>query len=241
MKSMRHFVRQQRGSVAIYAALTILPVLSLSAFQLEASRYQISQMRLHQAQATAVQAMAKEGWTATGTDKDALASEYVAQNLVAVLDPASGNDAQLNVQQDGDVISLAAQLPYVAVFKPVAQLIWPEVDQTLSAEMMFRPTETAFVMDASASMMSPQDAVAAVRDGMQAYLTEAFRNREASDDFWVSLVAYAGKVNIGWSAKDKLITPKSRQIPPQARLAAQDFGWLHSNDLLHPAGVEGLR
>jgi Flp pilus assembly protein TadG len=241
MKPVRHFLSQQRGSIAIYAALTVLPVLSVWAFQVEASRYQTRQMRLHQAQSMAVQAMAKEGWTATETEKDALANEYVAQNLATVLDPESGDDAQLTVQQDGDVLSLAAQLPYAAVLEPVAKLIWPEVDQTLSAEMVFRPTETAFVMDASASMAFPKDAVAAVREGMQGYISEAFRNRDASDDFWVSLVAYSGKVNIGWSAKDKLITPKSRKIPLQARLVAADYGWLHSDDLLHPAGTEGLR
>lgn len=239
MKRLRHFLRQQRGSVAVYSALTLLPVMGLWAFQLEASRYQTRQMRLHQAQAVAVQAITKEGWSVNVQAQQRLADHYVKHNLAAI--HGQSQAVTLSLLQTENQIQLTAVQAYQPVMTMLGGLLWPDVQQKLSAEWVLRPTETAVVLDSSASMYYANDAIKAVRDGVTSYIHEAFRHKETSADYWVSLISYAELVNIGWSAKNKLITPESRKIPPRAYAVSRDYGWLHSDDLLHPAGPEGIR
>ncbi|WP_432721414.1 hypothetical protein R0381_002469 [Jeongeupia wiesaeckerbachi] len=229
--------RAQHGGVAIWAAMTLLPVLAMWTFAFEAGRYQSIQMRLHQAQTGAALVLAKEGPRATENVLGEVADAYVEQNMQAIV--GDDVDVETGLLLSDDTVRLGARRPYAAWLN--SGPVWRDVDQSVVAERMFRPVEASLVLDSSASMMSPTDAVAAVREGVQAYIASAFRDREQSRDFTINLISYAGMVNIGWSAKDRLVTPASRRIPPHLKDVAVENGWWHGDDLLHRAGAEGLR
>ena len=232
-------LRDTRGSVMVMAALTTVPILGLWGFQSELARYQMRQMRLHQTQAMAVQAIAKEGPGVPDASLIALTHGFLARNLPPVGLPAEGAEVVLERSEDRE--SLRVSLPVEPLFAPIAGLEWPAHTLEVAAARTFRETEATFVMDSSASLNMYGDAVAQLRHGISDYLNEAFRNQEESRDYRVSLVSYAGMVNLGWSAKDKLVTPKSRRIPPQLETVARENGWWDDNDLLSDNGPESKR
>jgi Flp pilus assembly protein TadG len=208
---LKKFLQTRRGSMTIAGALCLAPIIAMSFASVQLTQRMGQQTRLHQAETSAVLALAKEGEDASPADRHSLAQAYLEQNLRA-LKASDENSFAFSIAAVDDEESLTTSL---AATPLVENLLGGMFDapvkesEPVKSERYYRPIEVAVVMDASSSMLGQRDMLVEMAEKVTRTL---YRNRDSADDVWLSLIAYSRFVNIGHEYAEKLITPESRML-----------------------------
>jgi Flp pilus assembly protein TadG len=242
---MANMIKDQRGSLAVSAALCLAPVITLVVAQVQITERLTKQTRLHQAQTSAVLAAAKEGEDASSATRNSLVSGWMEQNLLAVLRNTDNVDSVLTSNDDEE------ELVSTYYSKPLAEKLLDGVFDTpysdttpVRAERYYNPIEAVIVLDSSSSMYSEHDTMVDLAEDVTETL---FRGKQHADDVRVGLIAYGRYVNIGREYADKLITPQSRKLfrgtsptdilnYEQRANTLREYNPALVNDLLAPGG-----
>ena len=247
------FCVSRNGNVTITAALFIPVLVGMTAFNVELISYDRGQIRLHQAQMAAVQAVSKEGRLEADSVAalPTIASTYVDANMAALgsEDESHFNNLQVTVTASGKNTSIVnAQAEFASWFMPVGGRVFPKVDQDVKAKHYFRKMETVLVLDASSSMnkkIGDIDQFMLYRDAVMNYINAAFDEQEEGGyNHRISLLSYSRYINLNQKYKDKLVTNDSRRWKskyPHLQTVANEHGWGGGDDLLSEFGPEGYR
>jgi Flp pilus assembly protein TadG len=231
----RPLFSNRRGSIAIMAALLLVPSITMLGISVQLAKYMTKMTRLEQSLVTAAYAVAKEGERVDEAEKDRLAREYVDANMRAVRSRKDALRLKRTSSADNRERITATYTPQ-ALFDRLASVALPYTFKAqATAVRNFKPLELVIVIDGSSSVSA---VLPDLREGAARVVDEVFSI--TGDNTYISLVAYSGYVNIGWEYKDKLITPESRRIYyPEQRSALLGLGL--DDDLLSPNGPEGVR
>jgi hypothetical protein len=216
----------------------VVPTVGFSTAAVQTSIDAGVQVRLHQSQAVAALAIAKEGPEADGQE---IVNAWMPMNLGALDRPEDVVAHSYEVTEAGARInSLWQSRPIVpGLMEGIFEK--PRIfDDGVAAERIYRPLEVVVVVDGSSSTRTyVEDYKASMKRIARAFM----RDRRRADDVRVSLIAFSGHMNIGADYADKLVIPSTRKLYDdgtaayeQRRATLMEYNAALPNDLLAEGG-----
>lgn len=190
------FFRDNRGNVAIIFALTIPIPIVLCGGALDIARHELLRLKLQDAVDRGVLAAAS---LTQSQDFDKTVSEYVkALEFGEDVELKKTADVSMNARK----VSVEAQYRMSTHFLPLIGIEQLTVSAVAEAREAKRNIELSLMLDMSGSMAT-NDRIGKLKKAAKSFIDQVL-NSETKEHTTISIVPYAGQVNIGSKVFDRL-------------------------------------
>lgn len=238
-------VKRQSGSISVLMVGSLSLILIMFFVAISAIRANTLKTRMQHASDGALTLVAREGPALGMMEAQYLSKTFVAYNLpYGIRNESLKRVSQVDLQLSEISFDSHLWIKLSQTTQPFLSFL-PEMKVTVESriERKFKPHETVITLDASRSMSSEgaggEKASIKLKEILEQFVATVTAEQQFSHDYNLGFVPYSGYVNIGRDYQDVLITARSRKIPEELRVVAQEHGYDH--DFLHRAGVEGKR
>lgn len=186
------FWADRSGSMAIIAALLILPILLFIGIAVDLSLAYGKRSHIQDAADNTVLAVIKEVGVLDDAELTTLANKMLAANL------PSGEDfaiTRLDIGRDPASVQIDAKISYKTSFLQLAHIETVDVSVTSEAVSDGASLEIALVLDNSGSMSGSR--ISSLRDAAKSFTNRLFQGSSTSDKISISVVPFSGMVNVG--------------------------------------------
>ncbi len=198
-RARRRFAENQRGNVAIFFAVTAIPLLGLLGGAVDLTRHQRHKVDLMNAMDSAAIALARRG-AEDDADADAFVNEYIAALLPGGGDPMLNVGRFNTVEIDGG-FRIVSNAVMDTAFMPVIGI--QQMPINLSTEVMTSGGnyEVALALDNTGSM-ARRNKIGALRDASNHLVDILYEEDGAAERVKMALVPFTTTVNIRGAAFD---------------------------------------
>lgn len=210
------FIRDRRGNVAIMFALTIPIPIVLCGGALDIARHELLRIKLQDAVDRGVLAAAS---LTQSQDFDKTVAEYVnALEFGDEVKLTKNGDVSLNARK----VSVVAEHNMPTYFLPLIGIDQLKVSAVAEAREAKRNIELSLMLDMSGSMIT-NDRIGKLKKAAKSFIDQVL-TAETREHTTISIVPYAGQVNIGEKVFDKLRgnTPRTHNYSSCFTLTAAD-------------------
>ena len=193
------FQADRSGSMAIIAALLILPILLFIGIAVDLSFAYGKRLHIQDAADNTVLAVIKEVGVLDDTELTTLANKMMAANL------PSGEDftiTKMDIGRDPASVKLDAKITYKTSFMQLAHIETVDVSVSSEAVSDGASLEIALVLDNSGSMSGSR--IVSLREAAKNFTNRLFQGSSSSDKISISVVPFSGMVNVGANQRGSL-------------------------------------
>lgn len=197
------FIRDKRGNVAIMFALTIPIPIVLCGGALDIARHELLRIKLQDSVDRGVLAAAS---LTQSQDFETTISDYVmALDFGADVKLAKTGDVSMNARQ----VSVVAEYDMKTYFLPLIGIDSLKVSAVAEAREAKRNIELSLMLDMSGSMIT-NNRIGKLKNAAKGFIDQVL-TVETREHTTISIVPYAGQVNIGQQVFDRLRGSTSRK------------------------------
>ena len=192
LRHLRRFLRQERGSVFVVAAVTAIAVIGSVGLAVDVGRSQMAQNKLQNSLDAASLAA---GATLSSDDLQSVVTKYLQLNFADGNLGATLTDIEVSLSTDQQVLTTSATATLPTSFMK----IFGYTSVTLHASSQITRTnkgmELALVLDTTGSMAGSK--LATLQSSAHDLLDILFGNNTTAQNLWVGVVPFTQAVNIG--------------------------------------------
>ena len=191
LSRLRAFGADRQASVVVLLGIAIVPVLGIVGLAADAGRAYLVQSRLSQA----VDSAALAGGSAiTAAHRDEDINKYFLGNFPSGYLDSTLEPLTISVNQIQGTVEVTARASVPTSFLKILTIDQVTVSARSVVNRAVRGMELAMVLDVTGSMSGTK--IDALKTAAKSLLDILYGEQETVDDFWVSVVPFAARVNI---------------------------------------------
>ncbi len=185
------FLADRRGSIAVIFALALIPLLGLIGAGIDYSRATVEQEKIQHALDASVLAVNRQ----IGEMNDGQLEDYAQSVLDSNLQGATATIDDLSIDRAKRIVTMSASADVDTTFMKILGLNAIEVSASAQSVTGSSSMEIALVLDNSGSMGGSR--ISTLQSASQDLVQTLFGDKTVSDEVSVSVVPFAGAVNVG--------------------------------------------
>ena len=202
----RRFWKSDEGATALILALVLLPILAFIGLAIDMGRMQSGKQTLQSAIDAAALAGAKELLNATRTDEEItqIVESYFAADIATGRQDINCGSPNVTIDRTTNTVSLVASCTLEATMAGIVGVDQFTYDEEASSTAEITLLDLAMVLDVSGSMSGAK--LSSLKDAANEAVSTLI-SPETGNRVRISIVPYAGSVNVGGVYDDVVFDP----------------------------------